>query len=255
MTNYLMRLLVPESLPSIFLVLVGVGGIIVAIKSLGRVDRQIGEIRRQIEVTLAQLRAMQEQVTQMSEQTRLLQRYVTDTEKIANAGLKSADAALLNAESVINAERAWLTVELRCKPGTSVIFGTGQGGETTAVMDVELWCVNNGKSPAWIKEKQARLIVVAQENIPEAPPQFDKDNVIDDKLESVGPGQDCKVSWNPVGTGRRTTDKVALIYGVVRYSDIFNKNRETWFGYKLDGFSNARSLSRLSGHPDYNKYS
>jgi uncharacterized membrane protein YidH (DUF202 family) len=52
--SYFSRLFVPENLPNIALVLVGVGGIIVAVKSLNRIDTQISEMRRQVDAKMQQ---------------------------------------------------------------------------------------------------------------------------------------------------------------------------------------------------------
>src|SRR5208283_613105 len=46
----------------------------------------------------------------IAEQTRLLKEYVVATKDGVRAANKSADAALLNAQAVINSERAWIKV-------------------------------------------------------------------------------------------------------------------------------------------------
>ena len=107
--SYLCRALAPENFANNLLVLVGAVGIVVAIKSLGRIDAQIVEMRRQ-------LGAMQEQITEMSKQTTVL-------EKSVEIGQKSADAALLNAKAVINSERPWMMIEVS-RPDNTPEFGT-----------------------------------------------------------------------------------------------------------------------------------
>jgi hypothetical protein len=42
---------------------------------------------------------------------------------------------------------------------------------------------------------------------------------------------------------------MAVIYGVVRYHDVFGKGRETFFGYRL---TIRNRFERLSGYPEYN---
>jgi hypothetical protein len=57
-----------------------------------------------------------------------------------------------------------------------------------------------------------------------------------------------------MGKGRHTPlEKATLIYGIVRYRDIFHKSRETWFCYQLLGYRNHRSLIRIGRNPEYNK--
>src|ERR1700733_8729015 len=72
---------------------------------------------------------------------------------------RAAKAALLNAEALINSERAWIMAELRSYGKYSEMFeiveGTaeyrGEGSvETTRVNLVKLVCKNQGRSPAWI---------------------------------------------------------------------------------------------------------
>jgi hypothetical protein len=67
-------------------------------------------------------------------------------------------------EAGIDAERAWVMVEIKGKVG--VVVGTPQGVETTAV-DAVLVSTNQGKTPAWVTEKHLRLAIV---NSPPADP-------------------------------------------------------------------------------------
>jgi len=49
--------------------------------------------------------------------------------------------------------------------------------------------------------------------------------------------------------GRQEHGKLTVVYGVVKYRDIFDKRRETTFAYRiLNG-----ELRRLEGYPEYNK--
>lgn len=42
-----------------------------------------------------------------------------------------------------------------------------------------------------------------------------------------------------------------VVYGIVKYRDIFDKLRETTFGYRI---TPSRELVRLEGKGEYNKY-
>ena len=114
------------------LVLVGIAGVIAAIKSLKAINSQISEMRKQVEVSALQVRAMQEQITEMSKQTDVLERSV-------GVSKESADAALLNAKALINAERPLVVIEWEKS------FPEGGG---KAVFKIS--AVNYGKSPARI---------------------------------------------------------------------------------------------------------
>jgi hypothetical protein len=88
------------------LVAVGALQVVLLLWTLRAIRRQADEMARQVDLTFGQLRAMHEQITEMSEQTDVLETSVA-------AAQKGADAALLNAQAVINAERAWVIPELR----------------------------------------------------------------------------------------------------------------------------------------------
>lgn len=117
--SYLRELLLPPNVLTLALVIVGIVGIIVALCSLGKIDKQIGEMRRQVDVTMLQLRAMHEQVTEMSQQTQSLREYVDYTKTIADAALESARAAKASAEAtrdnvaiVISKEKPRISITL-----------------------------------------------------------------------------------------------------------------------------------------------
>ncbi|HZC21838.1 MAG TPA: hypothetical protein VE866_00750, partial [Candidatus Binatia bacterium] len=237
------------------LAIIGVFGVAAAFRTLRAVESQAHIMQGQLTAMqgqLAQMDSAGKQTDQLIEQEKQQTKELRDATDIAlahaEAAVDSAKAAKASSDALINAERAWIIAELRCKPGTSVFFGTNSDGETTAIMDAELWCYNSGKSPAWITERLARLIVVAPEDIPTTPPELSLKDIVDNRVEPVGPKSESKFTWNPTGTGRQTIEKLAVIYGVVRYRDIFEQNRETWFAYRMDGFRNARSFTRLPHH-------
>jgi len=96
--SYLCRLFSPENIPNLALVLVGIGAIVVAMKSLGRIDKQIAEMKGQGSIMQGQL----EQMKAAREQTDILIKQATIA---ARAAKDSADAATQNANTLINAER------------------------------------------------------------------------------------------------------------------------------------------------------
>jgi hypothetical protein len=102
--GYLHELLLPPNIPNLALVLVGIGGIVIAICTLKAVEKQIAEMRRQGEVMFGQLRAMHEQITEISAQTDILERSV-------EVAKESADAAKVSADIVVGVSIPTLTIQ------------------------------------------------------------------------------------------------------------------------------------------------
>jgi hypothetical protein len=153
-------------------------------------------------------------------------------------------------------ERAWVMAELRVSPATSLLTGTstyqGTTTQTTSAMGLRLYCVNDGNSPAWITEKSARLVVVRRGDLPRFP-ELSREDILADDLEPMGPGKDNVFVWDINGKGYHSIDTATLVYGVVRYTDIFKNKRETWFCYQLTGYKNSRKVIRVTGELEYNK--
>ena len=86
-------------------------------------------------------------------------------------------------------------------------------------------------------------------------PQLAKADILTETPEPMGPGRDSTFEWDAIGKGRHTPlQKATLIYGVVRYRDIFHKSRETWFCYQLIGDGAHRKFIRVSSPPEYSKH-
>jgi hypothetical protein len=256
-SSYLHELFLPQNVPNLALVLVGIGGIVIAVLSLNAVNRQIGEMRRQVDLLFGQLRAMHEQVAEMSAQTGLLSDYVDETKNIAIAANSSADAAKKSADALVFSERAWVMADLRCSTASHFLHGdhteNGVAAQTLDITGLELTCVNDGNSPAWITEKAIRLVVMKPgENLPTNPTLTSKD-IVQDHVEPLGPGRETKKVLDLRGEGRHSLNTATLIYGVVRYRDIFKEERETWFCYQMTGYKTNYLLARIPGSPEYNR--
>jgi hypothetical protein len=153
-------------------------------------------------------------------------------------------------------ERGWVMADLCSSPLTTLIDGkSAKEGYTTALMHVELRCSNNGRSPVWVTEKAVRLVVATEEDLSDVP-QLTSEDIIQHDLEALPPdGKPNSFVWDASGKGNRLmTRSLTIIYGVVRYRDIFNKQRETWFGYRVVGYKTNRQFVRLAGHPKYNRH-
>jgi hypothetical protein len=192
---YLCCVLTTTNLPSIYLILIGAGGILAAFHTLKAIERQ-GEI-------------------------------------------------------MINIERAWVMVEVEPVPGAGPICDGEvevrdiRAGNTT--YNARITCKNDGKSPAWITEKFARLDIVA--DIPEIP-DWQRIEPIKGELEPLSAKEVGKPRDESLTCKRPREDgKTVILYGVVNYRDIFGCKRTTSFGYKVrdDGV-----LKRLH-QPKYNE--
>jgi hypothetical protein len=171
---------------------------------------------------------------------RKLERQTAATEKQAN--------------HMIAAERAWILAELSLSPGANLIFtNEPKTKEIKTNISVRLHCINDGSSPAWITEKSARLVIVSGE-LPKIP-QLTKEDILDEGMDPLGPGKDAApFEWNASGNGRHSIQTHTIIYGVVKYRDIFGEGRETWFCYQLIGYQGNRKLIRIFCGPEYSKH-
>lgn len=262
--SYFTRLLSPENFPNLALVAVGIAGIVVAIRSLKAVNRQIGQMQRQIDVTMLQLRAMNEQISEMSQQTASLKEYVDYTKTIAETGAKSADAALLNAKALINAERPWVMVHIKKT--------TGERGRAT----FQIKAFNYGKSPAHIVDVRGPKIEFYEspDDLPIPPDygtgqwskRFLAPNTEFPLAASIDPAnyalsERTRSVIAQVEQGKplpKRQGSVLVIYGLIQYTDgVANTTYKTPFCYchNREFPSEIGGLMVLCGPPIYNEYS
>jgi hypothetical protein len=174
------------------------------------------------------------------------------TRRSANAARDAAKAASDNALAVINAERAWIMVELMRQPANLFMAYT-KGADGNAI-NIALLCVcaNEGKSIGWITEKWAALKVF--DSIPEEPDFSDQKNIFHRTSQPIAAGKPD--SGYPLflavpGGEEDRLRRTLVIYGYVRYRTIFGKDGETRFGYVV---TLGDALDRLpADRPEYNK--
>lgn len=164
---------------------------------------------------------------------------------------RAARAALRNSEAFINVERAWIMVQLDPVPGQGGPFGgeeiirdiiTHKTG-----MIIRLICKNEGGTPAWITEKRACVDVVG--SLP-VTPNWDAVPVIQSEPEPLSVGEASAPKDEALVCNKaRDSEKMIVVYGLVKYRDVFSPGRTTSFAYKIrvDG-----KFERLSGYPEYN---
>lgn len=191
----------------------------------------------------------------------LLYRQFKATETAANAAKNSADAATKSAnhladqlgtmrdtakanrdsaDALVNAERAWIMVYLDWQPPATVRILSSQH-ETSAYL--QCVCTNHGKTPAWIDEICCKFEIIPWFH---ESPDFKNMEPYDSTPEPVAAGASSQIrKLEPVADGVSNQEgKVRMIYGVVKYWDMFGLKRESTFGYQI---TLDQELKRLAG--------
>ncbi len=169
----------------------------------------------------------------------------------ANAAKESADATIVG-------QRAWIMAEV--EPDSEkwsdrrlhVLQGSGTSGDSTAIYALVV-CTNLGKSPAWIDEIRAKFEIA--KTLPVIP-NFEAAEHIETGTIPLGMAEGGaipyiqKLPWTAIAVGHQELGKMNVIYGFVRYRDIFQKSHLTTFGYRI---TNGQ-IGRLEGkeHQKYN---
>jgi hypothetical protein len=164
---------------------------------------------------------------------------------------QSANAAKMSADVLVNSERAWLLVDVERAPGSASLL-TGTNAENipyTAIL-VDVIVKNQGRSPAWIIQHFQFFEIL--DSIPPAP-DFEK-NIRDGDIYSqpVAVNGEYKMRCDLVAIGRKedNSNSDSIIYGIIRYRDIFSKIRYTTYAYYVDI---AGRIYRMTDHPKYNE--
>jgi hypothetical protein len=206
--NYFSRLFSAENLPNIALVIVGIGAILVASKTL----------------------------RDISEQTRLLGQYVEATKEGVQATRKSAEAALLNAQAVITAERPWVMVNIKRIPGETP--------QESAKPSWQFIIFNYGKTPGHIVDCKGPKIEFHEspEKLP-IPPEYE---ISDWNRRFLAPNDSMPIgaTINPSDirmkaitdaavSGERGGRGEMVVYGLIEYTDGISKDTyKTAFCYR-----------------------
>ena len=209
--SYWHRMLAPDVLPNWILMAVGIIGVLIGIFTLIALYRQGG-----------------------------------DTQRALTYAKQSADAALLNAQAVMNAERAWVMVDISDPVANITVTNATNPDRTMSSVRFSLSYRNEGRTPCWIVEKCIWFKIV--DKIP-AHPVFEEPTARYDSLEpllttyrpsfivSLTCEGELVVSLSTVPVERRAGSNTPIIYGYIKYRDTFSTERETRFGYRtmVDG--------------------
>jgi hypothetical protein len=161
-----------------------------------------------------------------------------------------------------NTVRAWVMVEVAHDAAkwagpknekVHMLEGSGSSGDSTAFYAV-LTCRNEGKSPAWIYERRAKFEIVSAA-LP-LKPKFDSAEFVEVEPTPLGTGQALthtdNLEWLAQAREHIQQGQMAVVYGIVKYRDIFGARRQTTFGYRI---TPSNALRRLEGeqYGEYNK--
>ncbi|HXA78221.1 MAG TPA: hypothetical protein VNV41_13905 [Candidatus Acidoferrales bacterium] len=203
--SYSCRLIAPANLPTGYLVIVGIGGVFVAVSTLSAIRRQT--------------RSIHHQAIQVRQQTHILNKSAEATEIAAESAKASADA-------LIASERAWLIAEL---VPTAIKHGhrwyVPDGNKTGELSDADLSdgnqfkyqlkVTNMGRTPAFVTNYS-----ISRSN------GSDEGQLIDFELphRSLGAGGQWYLYALDVDTEVRnySDDSAIVFFGNITYQHVFS---------------------------------
>ena len=169
------------------------------------------------------LKALEDQGSHAKEDAKARDEQFEQQLKVSQA---AATAASLNAQAIINSERAWVFADLLKTIGHARFLGGG-----TTIIYVRVNCKNVGRSPAWIFEVRARFKFVEADTLPPIPPLEEAEGIWAG-THPIAPTDEpfSTDDFSLTAEGRQGEREWAVIYGVVKYRDIYNETRQTTFG-------------------------
>ncbi len=163
----------------------------------------------------------------------------------------AAAAAERSALASVNAERGWMLADLAWQERAK-LTDTVTAGTPSTVANVRLLYSNRGKTPCVVTEIVARF-EIRDAIDPEPDLSF---GIVRNMPEAVPVGDKPRELALELQAGKRRiyagNKGLMVIYGTMRYRDVFNETRETRFGYAID--SSTFTLERIVGFPEYNKH-
>jgi hypothetical protein len=180
---------------------------------------------------------------------------------IAGTAWSQAKAALLSAQAVINADRAWVVLG-EIALDTSVPKGL-LGANHAVISGAHVVFKNCGKTPAWIVETSLKLTQAALQH-PDIISDYEKGSVIEGGGYPLGPDQPLPIERKLSGHVKDVSDGATFfLYGFIKYRDVFSKTnsplRESYICYKcsltlIDILVNTESEWTPCGPTEANRY-
>src|SRR5579871_1175007 len=191
---------------------------------------QLAEMKNSRRETIAEMKSAGEQTSKTIGQ---LETQLGHLQALADAAQTSADAAKLTAERLaqIEGSRIIPTVDWPLRPSVTNLgsFEEGKLISRTGI-SVSVKCKNEGKITSWITEK--RLGVGIFDHIPENP-DFENIDIIFHGLQEVPKEETFKTDESRVCDESDDAGSMTMIviWGIVKYRDIFSDSRYSTFGY------------------------
>jgi hypothetical protein len=166
---------------------------------------------------------------------------------------QAANAALLNARAVINAQQPLLTVEL----GESIPYWEMQGANLVPSQTMKI--KHYGPTPAWVIEFASRFRLMEMADFRDKPLEYGDSQTFPEGTP-LPPDQNIPTLWEPhraLSAAELEEIKlersVFVLYGFVKYSDVFTeitgKIRETYFCYRY--FIRSRPEDPYHRNPEF----
>ncbi len=167
------------------------------------------------------------------------------------AALRTLKTIEKQVEAQVNAERAWMEVDIELAPSPSITELTEGQQPTNTVVSVAVKWMNVGRTPAWINLTQISMMMLPdQTHAPKELPEPGYPSVIGPEM--VGAGKEFEQSGTVKAEGKISRTQVGLIYGEVSYFDIFKQHHTTTFGFIVDHQRRVRRMPFV--HPAYNEH-
>ena len=152
-------------------------------------------------------------------------------------------------------ERAWVMPTLGRDPFNSLFLcenTSKSGASITSVTTTgffQLTLKNNGNGPVWVKQLQARVILVdSTDELPNKPSL----NKQDDQHWYPAPFVETdSVRFTLTTNGSRVSKNLVVAYGKVIYLDKFREERFSTFGFIIQ--DDHGNVERLKSDPEYNR--
>ncbi len=209
-------------------------------------NKLIEQATAQAEALTQQARSTAHLIGQAARQADALHSLVSATRKSADAAGESAAMAASNVLALMNAERAWIMAEIQWRANMHVVKHSD-----SLSLDIFLLYQNDGKTPAWITEVRILFRIIDAQPVK--------------PLYGTSPGDFAISGPIPVTIGEKgkikawlqcegiQEGKTLIVYGFIKYRDVFSPDRETRFGYKViqSGFNR---IAEIGDSWHYNGY-
>jgi hypothetical protein len=181
---------------------------------------------------------------QFNKQLSTMEAQVVAMSKSAEAAKASADAAEKTAKALINSEAASIMVSI-VMDNSNVRSVSDSTGDRTEIY-FNYICINQGRTAAWIIQKGFRFLIL--DSMPDEP-DLESIGSLQLEPESVDAHQESQRQFSWECRGHIRHENIALIWGVVKYEDVFGNQRWSRFGYKIK----PNNILERINLPAYNK--